>query len=312
MTIPHWAPPTHAMQICRYAETGLDRAAVDLGDQPGRVAARVRARSAGSSAATSASWSCRTSSSPRPPSSPTWCCPPPGWGEKTGSFTNVDRTVHLSEKAVEPPGEARSDLDIFLDYADAMDFRDQDGEPADHVDGPGGGLRGVGARSPRRPCDYTGLSYDRLRGPTRHPVAGQRGAPRRHRPALRRRRLPHRHRLLRDLRPRPRHRGDRHRAGVPGDGARTGRAFLKAAPYTPPHEEPDRRVPAAAHDRPHRLPLPHPHQDRPAPRRSTTPRPTPGSSCPRPTPRRSASRRATWSGSSRRAARSRSGPGSAR
>ena len=22
MTIPHWAPPTHAMQICRYAEQG--------------------------------------------------------------------------------------------------------------------------------------------------------------------------------------------------------------------------------------------------------------------------------------------------
>ncbi len=29
------------------------------------------------------------------------------WGEKTGTFTNVDRTVHLSEKAVNPPGEAR-------------------------------------------------------------------------------------------------------------------------------------------------------------------------------------------------------------
>ena len=29
------------------------------------------------------------------------------WGEKTGCYTNADRTVHLSEKAVEPPGEAR-------------------------------------------------------------------------------------------------------------------------------------------------------------------------------------------------------------
>ena len=29
------------------------------------------------------------------------------WGEKTGCFTNADRTVHLSHKAVEPPGEAR-------------------------------------------------------------------------------------------------------------------------------------------------------------------------------------------------------------
>lgn len=28
------------------------------------------------------------------------------WGEKTGTYTKHDRTVHLSEKAVEPPGEA--------------------------------------------------------------------------------------------------------------------------------------------------------------------------------------------------------------
>ena len=51
------------------------------------------------------------------------------WGEKTGTFTNADRTVHLSEKAVEPPGEARADLEIFLDYARRMDFRDRDGAP---------------------------------------------------------------------------------------------------------------------------------------------------------------------------------------
>ena len=40
MTIPHWAPPTHAMQIWRYAEQG-SIAAVDLGHQPGRVPARA-------------------------------------------------------------------------------------------------------------------------------------------------------------------------------------------------------------------------------------------------------------------------------
>ena len=51
------------------------------------------------------------------------------WGEKTGTFTNADRTVHLSLKAIDPPGEARSDLDIFLDFARRMDFRDKDGAP---------------------------------------------------------------------------------------------------------------------------------------------------------------------------------------
>ena len=55
--------------------------------------------------------------------------PAAAWGEKTGCFTNVDRTVHISHKAVEPPGEAKSDLDIFLDYSQRMDFRDKDGEP---------------------------------------------------------------------------------------------------------------------------------------------------------------------------------------
>ena len=51
------------------------------------------------------------------------------WGEKTGCFTNADRTVHLSDKAVEPPGAALPDLDIFLDYAHRMGLRDKDGGP---------------------------------------------------------------------------------------------------------------------------------------------------------------------------------------
>jgi anaerobic selenocysteine-containing dehydrogenase len=47
------------------------------------------------------------------------------WGEKTGTYTNTDRTVHLSEQAVAPPGEARSDLEIWLDYARRMGFTDR-------------------------------------------------------------------------------------------------------------------------------------------------------------------------------------------
>jgi anaerobic selenocysteine-containing dehydrogenase len=53
--------------------------------------------------------------------------PAAAWGEKTGCFTNVDRTVHISHKAVEPPGEARTDMDIFLDYGKRMGFKDKDG-----------------------------------------------------------------------------------------------------------------------------------------------------------------------------------------
>jgi len=51
------------------------------------------------------------------------------WSEKTGCYTNVDRTVHISHKAVDPPGEAKSDLDIFADYARRMEFKDKDGNP---------------------------------------------------------------------------------------------------------------------------------------------------------------------------------------
>jgi formylmethanofuran dehydrogenase subunit D len=84
------------------------------------------------------------------------------WGEKTGCFTNVDRTVHISHKAVEPPGEARSDLDIFLDFARRMDFRDKDGAPLIKWSTPEQAFEAWKACTRGRPCDYTGLTYQRL------------------------------------------------------------------------------------------------------------------------------------------------------
>jgi anaerobic selenocysteine-containing dehydrogenase len=72
--------------------------------------------------------------------------------------------VHLAERAVDPPGEARPDLDIFLDYARRMDFRDRDGEPLIRWDDPESAFEAWKACSAGRPCDYTDLSYERLRG----------------------------------------------------------------------------------------------------------------------------------------------------
>jgi anaerobic selenocysteine-containing dehydrogenase len=86
------------------------------------------------------------------------------WGEKLGTFTNVDRTVHISEKAVDPPGEARPDLDIFLDYARRMDFRDRDGRPLITWRGPEDVFEAWKECSRGRPCDYTGITYEKLRG----------------------------------------------------------------------------------------------------------------------------------------------------
>jgi anaerobic selenocysteine-containing dehydrogenase len=85
------------------------------------------------------------------------------WGEKTGTFTNADRTVHISDKAIDPPGEARADLDIFLDYARRMDFRDKDGQPFPQWTDPSSAFDAWAASTAGRPCDYTGLSHAKLR-----------------------------------------------------------------------------------------------------------------------------------------------------
>lgn len=89
--------------------------------------------------------------------------PAAGWGEKTGTFTNADRTVHLSLKAVAPPGEARSDLDIFLGFARAMDLRDASDAPLLPWRDPEAVFEAWKECSRGRPCDYSGLSYALLR-----------------------------------------------------------------------------------------------------------------------------------------------------
>jgi nitrate reductase (cytochrome) len=42
------------------------------------------------------------------------------WAEKEGVFSQSERRYHLVEKLVEPPGEARSDLDILVALADRL------------------------------------------------------------------------------------------------------------------------------------------------------------------------------------------------
>jgi anaerobic selenocysteine-containing dehydrogenase len=85
------------------------------------------------------------------------------WGEKTGCTTNADRTVHLSSQAVEPPGEARSDLETLIDYAARMDFRDRDGRPLVKWSDAEGAFESWKRCSAGRPCDYSGMSYVMLR-----------------------------------------------------------------------------------------------------------------------------------------------------
>jgi anaerobic selenocysteine-containing dehydrogenase len=160
--IPHYAPPTHLMQMLRYAENGTMRflwvsATNPLVSLP--ELARVRSILAQDRLFLVVQDAFRTETAELADV----VLPAAMWGEKTGVFTNADRTVHLSEKAVDPPGDAQADLDIFLDYARRMDFRDKDGAPFPAWHDAASAFAAWQAASAGRPCDYTGLSYDLLR-----------------------------------------------------------------------------------------------------------------------------------------------------
>ncbi|KAI9151419.1 Nitrate reductase [Paramyrothecium foliicola] len=86
------------------------------------------------------------------------------WSEKTGCFTNADRTVHIAHKAVEPPGEAKPDLQIFLEYGRRMGFKDKDGNDLMPWTKPEEVFEAWKRASKGRPCDYSGLTYDKLTG----------------------------------------------------------------------------------------------------------------------------------------------------
>jgi anaerobic selenocysteine-containing dehydrogenase len=163
MTIPHFAPPTHAMQMFRYAEQGSIRMLWISGTNPAvslPELARIRQVLGQERLFTVVQDLFLTETAQLADV----VLPAATWGEKTGTFTNADRTVHLSEKAVDPPGLARSDLDIFLAYAKEMDFRDKDGAPLISWHDPESAFEAWKRCSAGRPCDYTRLDYDRLRG----------------------------------------------------------------------------------------------------------------------------------------------------
>lgn len=161
--IPHYSPPTHAMQIFRYAEQGTIRMLWVSATNPAVSMPELkRIRSTLSQhrlfLVVQDIFLTETAAMADV------VLPAATWGEKTGTFTNVDRTVHLSDKAIEPPGQARADLDIFLDYARRMDFRDKDGHPLPPWHDAESAFEAWKKCSAGRPCDYTGTTYGTLRG----------------------------------------------------------------------------------------------------------------------------------------------------
>ena len=81
------------------------------------------------------------------------------WGEKEGTFTNSERRVSKVNAAVSPPGEARSDFNIFLEVAGQLGCRDEiypGWRTPEHAFDE---WRRV---SEGRLCDYSGISYKLL------------------------------------------------------------------------------------------------------------------------------------------------------
>lgn len=161
--IPHEGPPTHAMELFAQAEQGAIRMLWVSGTNPAvslPELARVRRVLAQDDLFVVVQDLFRTETT----EFADVVLPAATWGEKTGVLTNADRTVHLAEKAVDPPGEARPDLDIFLDFARRMDLRDRDGQAFPPWHDAESAFAAWTASTAGRPLDQTGLSHERLRG----------------------------------------------------------------------------------------------------------------------------------------------------
>lgn len=239
--IPHYAPPTHALQMFRYAEQGSIRMLWISGTNPAvslPELARIRSILAQDRLFLVVQDLFLTETAQYADV----VLPAATWAEKTGTFTNADRTVHLSDKAVEPPGAARPDLDVFLDYGRRMDFRDKDGGPLITWRDPASAFEAWKRCSAGRPCDYTGLTYDMLRRGSgiQWPVNEEapEGTPRLYTDGIRWARPETCEDYGKDLVTGAADSATDYRARNP-----QGRAMLKSAAYLPPHEAPTEEFP---------------------------------------------------------------------
>ncbi|ALA59246.1 molybdopterin oxidoreductase family protein [Nitrospira moscoviensis] len=239
--LPTYAPPTHAMQIFRYAEEGTVKMLWISGTNPAvslPELARIRRILNLRSLFVVVQDAFRTETTEHADV----VLPAALWGEKTGCYTNVDRTVHLSEKAIEPPGQATSDFDIFVDYARRMNFSDKDGAPLVKWATPEDCFEAWKLCSKGRPCDYSGMSYAKLRGSAgiQWPCTEQapNGTPRLYNDHRFNTQADYCETYGHDLTTGAVNTPEKYRARDP-----QGKAFLHAVEYQPPHEEPDEDYP---------------------------------------------------------------------
>ncbi len=88
--------------------------------------------------------------------------PSASFAEKEGTFTNTERKVQRVRKAVEPPGDAKTDWEIICDLASRM------GYPMDYKD-----VEAIMGEIGRVTPSYCGINYERLeRGGIHWPCTG--------------------------------------------------------------------------------------------------------------------------------------------
>jgi anaerobic selenocysteine-containing dehydrogenase len=81
------------------------------------------------------------------------------WGEKEGTYTNTERRVSKANRAVDPPGQALSDFDIFLRFGQKLGLKDK---LFGGWTGPKDAFEEWRTVSAGRLCDYSGISYELL------------------------------------------------------------------------------------------------------------------------------------------------------
>jgi ferredoxin-nitrate reductase len=97
--------------------------------------------------------------------------PAAGWPEKDGTMTNSERRVSLVQRALDPPGDALPDWEVFARMGRTLGHEEAFAWPnASAV------YDELAALTAGRLCDHSGLSHERLRreGPLQWPVPARR------------------------------------------------------------------------------------------------------------------------------------------